>query len=256
MIAKAVIEEQVGNKFKVRIPLFESAGNKNECILTATLSYVPGNLDSYVVGDVVFVAFENNQISNPVIIGKLYLGPEKQNTNLSQASVLNVINEAKLPNQTSIGEFSPAQVYSALKNSEIYEGRVTNLEKQMKSLLDDLTPHPEPPTYELYAHNVAIVTFTIQETYPSYEIYLSEIVTGSADELTPSGLIELIKQRGILAASGYYKTNSSTTYQIHGISRTLNPGQILTKLVAISDSDTTFDLGALPTMSDRVTKIL
>ncbi len=208
MIAKAVIEEQVGNKFKVRIPLFESAGNKNECILTATLSYVPGNLDSYVVGDVVFVAFENNQISNPVIIGKLYLGEEKSNTNLSQSSVLKVINEANLPNQTAIGEFSPSQVYSTLKNSEIHENRIVDLEEKMKSLLDDLTPHPEPPKYELYAHNVTIITFSIQETYPSYEIYLAEIVSDSGDALTPSGLIELIQQRGILAASGYYKTNS------------------------------------------------
>lgn len=136
MIAKAVIEEKIENKFKVRIPLFESAGGSGECILLATLCYVPGNLDCYNVGDVVFVAFENNQISNPVIIGKLYTGPEEANTCLNTSSVLKVKTQAELPNQTKIGQFAPEQVFSALKNSQIHEERIQDLEEKLNAVIN------------------------------------------------------------------------------------------------------------------------
>ena len=139
MIAKAVIEDKIDNKFIVRIPLFESAGLNDVVTLTATLSYVPGNLDCYNIGDVVFVAFENNQISSPVIIGKLYLGNEKDTTKLEYSSKLEVKNEAILPKQTKIGEFSPQEVFTTFKCSPIHEQRITDLEEKSKSLLDSLT---------------------------------------------------------------------------------------------------------------------
>lgn len=136
MIAKALIEEKINNKFKVRIPLFESAGSSDQCILLATLCYVPGNLDCYNIGDVVFVAFENNQISSPVIIGKLYTGTEKMNTRLDKSSVLKVDTEANLPNQTRIGQFSPEEVFSTFKNSSIHETRIKDLEDKMNILIN------------------------------------------------------------------------------------------------------------------------
>ena len=136
MIAKAVIQEQINNKFKVRIPLFESAGSSDPCILLATLCYVPGNLDCYNIGDVVFVAFENNQINSPVIIGKLYTGTEKLNTRLNKSSVLKVDTEANLPNQTRIGEFSAEEVFSTFKNSSIHENRIKDLEDKMNVLIN------------------------------------------------------------------------------------------------------------------------
>ena len=139
MIAKALIVEQIDNKFRVRIPLFESAGNLSECILTATLCYVPGDLDVYRVGDVVFVAFENNQINSPVIIGKLYTGKEETNTKLSQSANLKVTTQAILPGNTKIGEFLPEDVYTALKSSPIYEQRITDLEEKVKVLSEIIT---------------------------------------------------------------------------------------------------------------------
>lgn len=139
MITKALIKSRSSNKFYVRIPLFENPGNKNEFILPATICYQPGNLEGYKEGDVVFVAFENGQISNPVIIGKLYLGEEEQTNGLLYDSILKIVDSAELPKSTKIGEFSADKVYTCLKNDPIHEKRITELEQKVKVISEILS---------------------------------------------------------------------------------------------------------------------
>ena len=67
-----------GNTCVVRLPLFESAANEKELLVTATFATQPGFYNGYKVNDVVYVAFENNEIDSPVVIGKLYLGADKE----------------------------------------------------------------------------------------------------------------------------------------------------------------------------------
>ncbi len=67
-----------GNTCVVRLPLFESAANEKELLVTATFATQPGIYNGYKVNDVVYVAFENNEIDSPVVIGKLYLGADKE----------------------------------------------------------------------------------------------------------------------------------------------------------------------------------
>ena len=78
MVVKGLIKsiDFNGNTCKVRIPLFESAGNKKEIAIDAIIATQPGIYNSYRENDVVIVAFENNEIDMPVVIGKLYLGAE------------------------------------------------------------------------------------------------------------------------------------------------------------------------------------
>jgi len=75
MITKGIITaiDFTGNTCTVRMPFFETAGN-DEIIGTATISNTPGSYNGYKVGDVVWVAFEDNKLDTPVVIGKLYLG--------------------------------------------------------------------------------------------------------------------------------------------------------------------------------------
>jgi hypothetical protein len=89
MVTKGIIKsiDLLGNTCTVHIPFFETAGN-DPIIETATVSNTPGSYNGYKVGDVVYVAFEDGSMSNPVIIGKLYLGTEKEKAD--PRGVLNV----------------------------------------------------------------------------------------------------------------------------------------------------------------------
>lgn len=81
MVTKGIIKsiDLLGNTCTVHIPFFETAGN-DPIIETATVSNTPGNYNGYKVGDVVYVAFEDGSMSTPVIIGKLYLGVDKESS--------------------------------------------------------------------------------------------------------------------------------------------------------------------------------
>lgn len=65
------------NKLRVEIPIFATTafgsdqGTLRATVLDATVCYDPGNLNGYRSGDVVFVAFEDNQTSKAVILGRL-----------------------------------------------------------------------------------------------------------------------------------------------------------------------------------------
>ena len=138
MITKAIIQEKRDNKFKVRIPLFESAGNLQQIILDATLCYQPGNLEAYNVNDVVYVAFENGTPNNPVIIGKLYLGKEDNPRGVILTSGINVSTKAVLPTDTSIGNIKADDVYAALKNDQIQDDKIKQLEEKLNDILNYL----------------------------------------------------------------------------------------------------------------------
>jgi flagellar basal body rod protein FlgC len=79
MVTKGIIKsiDLLGNTCTVHIPFFETAGN-DPIIETATISNTPGSYNGYKVGDAVYVAFEDGKMDTPVVIGKLYLGVEKE----------------------------------------------------------------------------------------------------------------------------------------------------------------------------------
>lgn len=107
MIVKGIIKsiDVQGNTCVVRMPSFETAGN-DEIIATATVSNSPGSYNGYKVDDVVWVAFENDQLECPVIIGKLYLGIEAERAD--PRGTLNVVDSkisrtAEIPFDTKLG---------------------------------------------------------------------------------------------------------------------------------------------------------
>jgi hypothetical protein len=97
------------NKYLVRIPLFESSGvsltsnDLNSSITECTLSHNPGTYEALVPGDCVFVTFEDNLYSRPVIIGKLFVKVEEQSSGYQYNTDLRVTHKATLPNDTTIG---------------------------------------------------------------------------------------------------------------------------------------------------------
>lgn len=106
MITKGIIIERIqdSNKYLVRIPIFESFSNSTEkenltnaAIFEATLCYAPGNTDGIVPNDVVYIGFENNDLGQPIILGKLFLGSENSPTSHQNVSTL-VVNGSTVLN--------------------------------------------------------------------------------------------------------------------------------------------------------------
>ena len=114
MIAKGIILEiNRDNTCKVHVPLFDTAGISLKSIITATFAITPGLYNSYSVDDVVYIGFENNEIDNAVVLGKLYVSPEKESSRKVGAIVgsnLEITGSAKLPANTTIGTMSAEDI--------------------------------------------------------------------------------------------------------------------------------------------------
>ena len=90
MITRAQIKEKDGsNKYRVLIPVFAGlldmantsniAINKEGLLTSAYICSTPFYPSNYELGDIVYVTFEENDLSKPVIIGKLYLADNTKN---------------------------------------------------------------------------------------------------------------------------------------------------------------------------------
>lgn len=116
MVTKGFLVERIGNKWKVRIPYFESAGmgsregSNISSILECSVSDTSGVSGQYKVDDVVFVAFEDSKPNKPVIIGKLLSDKENENRGLHSVNAINVSGSANLPANTTIGDISAADL--------------------------------------------------------------------------------------------------------------------------------------------------
>lgn len=135
----------VDNKFKIYIPIFRRAGEPKNSKLGAsttyaTLCYNPGAENGYRVGDIVYVAFENNQIGEPVIIGKLFLNKtqDSENSTYLIGDELNVSKKATLPLNTTIGDITGEQLAKLFRVVANLENIITNDYKEANELMDTL----------------------------------------------------------------------------------------------------------------------
>lgn len=176
MLTKGYIVElatKTSNKYKVRIPLFDSAGQdtltNNDNIVEATLCYIPGNLNGYKVGDCVFVEFENDEESKPVILGRLFTNDSGEEfRGLEKIDSLNVSNIAKLPLNSTIGEVSAQTLIDNLKLSKVNSERIdqisssediSKLEKQVETNTSSI--ESIKGSVETNANNITTINKTI-----------------------------------------------------------------------------------------------
>lgn len=108
MIVKGLIKtiNFLDNSCTVRLPIFETAAAQGEVVVKAIISTQPGMYNGYAEGDVVFVDFENNKLSQPIVVGKLYLGAEKEESAALKGGLtvsnLTVSSSATLPLNTRL----------------------------------------------------------------------------------------------------------------------------------------------------------
>lgn len=120
MVTKAIIDSIINEyTVKVRIPFINKNNNNTSDAIICTLpqcQFLP------VVGDVVLVAFEDYQISKPIIIGCLF--KESGNTSLINITTqaLTVESKAILSKDTTIGDitYDDLKELIAFKNSMNY----------------------------------------------------------------------------------------------------------------------------------------
>ena len=112
MITKAIIVEKKDNLYRVRIPLLHGAENSanstaNNDLPFASVCLSVNCLNPFNIGDIVFVSFEENDSSKPVILGFLYIEQEENNIDSTQDLFIRnikVLAKAHLPNGTMIAD--------------------------------------------------------------------------------------------------------------------------------------------------------
>lgn len=105
MITKAIIQSinATGTRCVVRMPLFETSASSATVEAEALVNIPSGIFNGLEVGDRVFVAFEENAIEKPIILGKLFRGAEIESNIRGGGGVFNslkVNNDAALPAST------------------------------------------------------------------------------------------------------------------------------------------------------------
>ena len=147
MITKAVIRSinNTGNKCVVRMPLFETASSSMPVEAEALVSITPGMFNNLVVGDIVFIAFEENALEKPIIVGKLYRGTSKENTVQGGAGILDTlrVNTAATIPSSTLFVFPEAtrNEYKDLKTPKKMADYIKWLEKFTKQLVNQLDNH-------------------------------------------------------------------------------------------------------------------
>ena len=143
--------------YNVDISIFrDPTSDRGQSIVSATCCATPGQYEAYNDGDKVYISFVNNNISHPVILGKIY-------QNLEEASVtkpasyfkvnsLEVTEDAILPANTKIGNLD-------LSNLEVTALGLNNVLSSIdgiNSSIDDINDRLDN-VHQLYEHNI---TFT------------------------------------------------------------------------------------------------
>lgn len=105
MITKAIVQSinANGTRCIVRMPLFETASSTSRIEAEALVSVSPGVFNGLVVGDIVFVTFEENALEKPIIIGKLFKGANTEGNIRGGGGIFNTLkvnSAATIPSST------------------------------------------------------------------------------------------------------------------------------------------------------------
>lgn len=140
MIARGIVEKVYEkNSVAVRIPIFDSSPTSSDRTPTdslgrATICTLPNSIPNVRVGDVVYVGFENNDISLPVIIGYVYIDSEYTTRQGLSLQSLEVISNAKLPSDTMIGDVSAKDIATLVGIKQNIQEQIEELKQEIEKL--------------------------------------------------------------------------------------------------------------------------
>ena len=108
------------------------ASTLNGISYPATIITTPGCKPNYLVDDIVYVDFEENDMSRPVVMGLLYR--QGGNVSLLDATVnnLQVVSSAKLPYESTIGSVTENELSNLRYTSSNIQAQLDILEGQIE----------------------------------------------------------------------------------------------------------------------------
>ena len=131
-VTKATVQSVSGDMCSVSIPLLSGQSNSN---FQASICSDPGVKPNLKKGDLVIVAFEDNDYGKPMVIGRLFNNSSKA---LASGDFKNLIvtDDTKLSTSTTIGEVT----YDNLKGLKGYTGTLTTDLADLKKKVDSNNP--------------------------------------------------------------------------------------------------------------------
>ena len=134
MINKAIVERFIDeNHVQVRIPRIHKiddaiGATPKEELPVATICAPAGIFPTYNIGDIVLVAYDNNDYGSPVIVGSLRGSVDRPSRCEIITTNLTVDQTARFPVETSIGEVSSESL-------QYLSGVDDNVQKQLNTMV-------------------------------------------------------------------------------------------------------------------------
>lgn len=212
MITKGIVEEVLDNKVRIRLPIYDgisgsSNSTKKADLNIATICSLPNASTVVSENDIVWVGFEDNDESKPIILGHLYKSKTKTKASLEIGS-LKTDSVTKLNSDTYIGKVTPKEINCLVGISDNIEKRFKTLEENTDILGDTYLPlkagSATPLTGSLYVKS--------ENEYSS--VYLNNAYISSSKNNNNLYLIAPINKSIKLHADG--KTNTTTGVEFSG----------------------------------------
>lgn len=134
MITKAVVmATNAKGEVLVKIPVLDNQES------WAPISTIPNCDLNLSAGDIVFVSFEENFLSTPVVVGSLSTSTKKNAKNISlDVYSIDIEAQAKLPENTSIGNITSAQLKLLENIDENVKESLDNINKSIDTIIDNV----------------------------------------------------------------------------------------------------------------------
>lgn len=192
MVTKGQIKSinRAGNRCVVRLPLFETASSSVPIEIEALINITPGMFNNLFVNDVVFVAFEENALEKPIVIGKLYTGAPNEYNTPGGAGILDsltVRTSGSIPAATTTFAFNgdSKNEYKDLKTPKKMADYIKWIETYFKKLFNQIDTNfrcfKNWTQWQLRPENVEIDDGDLDTGYHVTEPYLCQEEGGSCD---------------------------------------------------------------------------
>lgn len=200
MITKGTVEKVLNKWYaRVRIPIYDgkedSEGATSDVNLSqATVCALPNTLTNLGKGDVVYVAFEDDDIGKPVIIGWLQKGTGNNSEVGLTLSTLTTKSTTFLDKQTYIGDIQPFEIQKLENVRDNIQGQID----LANSNIDDVKANVETISTDIETINNDLTP--IKEALDGYDISKGTV----EERLTKLGF----KEGSITLASGFTATTN------------------------------------------------